>query len=155
MSEPTRYVDLAPGDASRALAGLPQDAPIVMLNLLRFRDVARYADGDEAAGAPCSGREAYLKRYSRVSVRTIAAVGGSVVFGAEALASLIGSPGEAWHQVFLVRYPSVAAFAAMLAMPEYQAAVRHRTAALEDSRLVAMLAPAPGPTAADLPRPPV
>jgi len=113
------------------LASLPQDTPIVMLNLLRFRDQAAYDDPAEA----CSGREAY-KRYSQTSLQTIAAVGGSVIFSGKAHASLIAPPGERWHQIFLVRYPSVAAFRSMMAMPQYQACVRHREAALEDSRLV-------------------
>ena len=112
------------------LSALPPDKPVVMLNLLRFREQAAYSDQQEA----CSGREAY-KRYSQTSLQTIAAVGGSVIFSGKASASLIAPPGETWHQVFLVRYPSVAAFRAMLSMPQYQAAVRHRTAALEDSRL--------------------
>lgn len=112
------------------LDSLPADMPVVMLNLLRFRDQAAYEDTLEV----CSGREAY-KRYSQTSLQTIAAVGGSVIFSGKAHESLIAPPGETWHQVFLVRYPSVAAFRAMLSMPQYQASVRHRTAALQDSRL--------------------
>ena len=114
----------------RVLASLPAGKPVVMLNLLRFREQAAYSDPLEA----CSGREAY-KRYSQTSLQTIAAVGGSVIFSGKAHESLIAPQGEYWHQVFLVRYPSVAAFQSMLSMPEYQACVRHRTAALQDSRL--------------------
>lgn len=118
-------------EALEVLASLPEGKPVVMLNLLRFRDQAAYSDPSEA----CSGREAY-KRYSQTSVRTIAAVGGSILFGGRAHESLIAPPGETWHQIFLVRYPSAAAFRTMMSMPEYQACVRHRTAALADSRLV-------------------
>ena len=112
---------------------LPPDQPVVMLNLLRFREQAAYADSDQAE--PCSGREAY-KRYSQTSLQTIAAVGGRVIFGGKAHEALIGPPGDDWHQVFLVQYPSPAAFRAMMAMPQYQACVHHRTAALADSRLI-------------------
>lgn len=119
----------------RVLASLPADKPFVMLNLLRFREQAAYSDPLEA----CSGREAY-KRYSQTSLQTIAAVGGSVIFSGKAHASLIAPQGEYWHQVFLVRYPSVAAFRAMLSMPEYHVGVRHRTAALQDSRLTPITA---------------
>jgi len=114
----------------RVLDTLPADKPVVMLNLLRFREQAAYANPQEA----CSGREAY-KRYSQTSLQTIAAVGGSVIFGGKVHESLIAPPGEYWHQIFLVRYPSVAAFRTMLSMPQYQACVHHRTAALQDSRL--------------------
>lgn len=112
---------------------LPPDQPVVMLNLLRFRDQAAYADTDQAE--PCSGREAY-KRYSQTSLQTIAAVGGRVIFGGKAHEALIAPSGEGWHQVFLVQYPSPAAFRAMMALPQYQACMHHRTAALADSRLV-------------------
>lgn len=113
------------------LAGLPADAPVVMLNQLRFRERAAYAADEDA----CSGREAY-RRYSEVALQAIARIGGSVIFSGKPGAPLIGPEDETWHAVFLVRYPSVDAFRSMLAMPEYLAAVRHRTAALEDSRLI-------------------
>lgn len=127
MDKPTEPLT---AEQLRVLASLPADKPVVMLNLLRFRDQAAYGDTLEA----CSGREAY-KRYSQTSLQTIAAVGGSVIFSGKAQESLIAPHGETWHQVFLVRYPSVAAFRSMLSMPQYQASIRHRTAALEDSRL--------------------
>lgn len=128
------HVDESPAqltaEQQEVLASLPEGKPVVMLNLLRFRDQAAYSDPSEA----CSGREAY-KRYSQTALQTIAAVGGSVIFSGRAHESLIAPAGEVWHQVFLVRYPSAAAFRAMLSMPQYQACVRHRTAALSDSRL--------------------
>jgi uncharacterized protein (DUF1330 family) len=117
------------------LDAIPTDQPVVMLNLLRFRDQAAYKDSADTVDAtPCSGRDAY-KRYSQTSLQTIAAVGGQVLFAGKAHPSLIGPLDEHWHQVFLVRYPSVAAFRAMMAMPSYQACVHHRSAALADSRL--------------------
>ena len=117
----------------QVLDALPPDQPVVMLNLLRFHDQAAYAGTDQAE--PCSGREAY-KRYSQTSLQTIAAVGGRVIFGGKAHEALIGPQEERWHQAFLVQYPSPAAFRAMMAMPQYQACVHHRTAALADSRLI-------------------
>lgn len=119
-----------PVEQLQVLDTLPANKPVVMLNLLRFREQAAYSEPLEA----CTGREAY-KRYSQTSLQTIAAVGGSVVFSGKTHESLIAPQGEYWHQIFLVRYPSVAAFRSMIAMPQYQASVRHRTAALQDSRL--------------------
>ena len=55
----------------------------------------------------------------------------------EAHAALIAPPEERWDEVLLVRYPSVAAFVGMLQQHDYQAATVHRTAALEDARLIA------------------
>lgn len=103
-----------------------------MVNLLRFRDRARYPHG----GSDCSGREAYA-RYAAVAAKKVAEVGGSPVFLGAAKACVIAPDDEVWHEVLLIRYPSAAAFAAMLAMPDYLAATVHRTAALEDARLIA------------------
>ena len=50
-------IDPNPQRLPEILASLPDDTPIVMLNLLRFNDTARYKDGE----ADYSGREAYQK----------------------------------------------------------------------------------------------
>lgn len=114
------------------LASLPQDTPLTMLNLLRFHDTAQYADGNST----CSGRDAYAQ-YAEVAMRKVIEVGGHPVYVGR-VAGLIIAPGdEVWHEVILIRYPSLAAFSRMLAMPDYRAATRHRTAALDDARLIA------------------
>ena len=85
---------------------------------------------------PCSGREAYA-RYSEVALQKVQAVGGKVLYLGRVKGLLIAPADEQWDEVLLVRYPSAAAFAAMLAMPDYMAATRHRTAALDNARLIA------------------
>lgn len=112
------------------LAGLPEGSPVVMLNLLRFRAVAQYPDGT----APCSGSEAY-ERYSRMARTALAKAGASLVFMGRPARSLIGPADERWDLMFLIHYPSVEAFRSMVSAPEYLAALKHRTAALENSRL--------------------
>lgn len=112
----------------------PSASPILMLNLLRFRAAADYPPHlDHAA---CSGREAYA-RYSRTAVGKVAEVGGAIQVLAAVHAALIAPEGEQWDEIILVRYPSKEAFLGMLADPEYRAATVHRTAALDDSRLIA------------------
>ncbi len=125
-------------DVKRLLATVPADTPVTMLNLLRFRADAAYPP--DAGHVPCSGREAYA-RYSTVAIEKVRAVGGEPVYVADALARFIGPAGEDWDQVILVRYPSLQAFLAMLAMPDYQAAAVHRSAALADSRLTVTRTP--------------
>jgi uncharacterized protein (DUF1330 family) len=49
---------------------------------------------------------------------------------------VIGPDSEQWDDAVLIEYPSREAFLEMLSQPEYQAAAPHRTAALEDSRLI-------------------
>jgi uncharacterized protein (DUF1330 family) len=120
-----------------ALAGVPDDQPVVMLNLLRYRPAADYPPGSDFA--PCSGREAY-ERYGRRAIRFVAGVGGAVMWRGGGQATLIGPATERWDELLLVRYPSKQAFLAMVGDPDYQAIVVHRAAALEDSRLAAFRA---------------
>ena len=123
--------------ALEALSKLPDDEPVVMLNLLRFRDQAAYPEG--SAYAPCTGREAYA-RYGGVAVQHVRAVGGKPIWMGEPELTVIGASDEAWDEVVLVQYPSRKAFLTMAQNPEYLACTEHRTAALADSRLVAMRA---------------
>ena len=53
---------------------------------------------------------------------------------------LIGPPEEHWDLVMLVRQNSLADFMAFASNPAYLAGLGHRTAALEDSRLLPTIA---------------
>lgn len=117
---------------------MPADTPILMLNLLRFREAADYPL--DSGHSPCSGREAY-RRYSRTALAKVQGVGGKVELLAAAQVALIAPDNEQWSELLLVSYPSKAAFLSMLADPEYRAATIHRTAALADSRLIGCLPP--------------
>jgi uncharacterized protein (DUF1330 family) len=122
---PQRIRDfLAEGDA---------EGPIVMINLLRYRDRAVYPEGFDAA--PASGREAY-ERYGAEAVKHVASVGGRVLWMAAARFTVIGPPEERWDDALLVEYPSREAFVEMVSRADYRAIAVHRTAALEDSRLI-------------------
>jgi uncharacterized protein (DUF1330 family) len=93
------------------LAALPDDEPVTMLNLMRFRE--RSLDGNG------SGWDAYL-RYSAQSIKTIKAQGGTIVWTGKAEAVALGIPEDnCWDYVALVRYPSRKAFIAMMESPEY------------------------------------
>ena len=104
--------------------------PIDMLNLVRLRERAVYADGREASGA-----EAYAA-YGRESGPVFKRVGGRIVWRGSFELMLIGPAAEHWDHCFIARYPSVAAFVEMIRDPVYREAVKHRQAAVEDSRLV-------------------
>jgi len=122
--------------AAEVLSGIADGQPLVMINLLRYREVASYPAGSDAA--PCSGSEAY-RRYGQAAIRFITEVGGQVIWQGSAKAVLIGSSGEQWHKALLVRYPSKQAFLSMIGNADYQAITVHRSAALEDSRLIATI----------------
>jgi uncharacterized protein (DUF1330 family) len=110
------------------------DAPVVMINLLRYADRASYPSDFDASS--CSGREAYA-RYGAVAQETVAAVGGRILWFGNVRALVIGPADEAWDDAVLVEYPSRQAFIDMMNEPRYQAAAPHRSAALADSRLIA------------------
>lgn len=111
-------------------------SPIVMLNLLRYRDEADYAEAPELAPeVPISGREAY-QRYSEGVLPILAGIDAGIELFGPCHGTLIGPADEAWDEIVLVRYPNTAAFVGMVSSPEYQAITGHRTAALADSRLV-------------------
>lgn len=132
--EPSRTVEPSAARIQNLVAGADDSGPIVMINLLRYRAQAAYEPG--AAATACSGREAY-QRYAEVAVAKVAEVGGRLLWLANVLATVIGPDGEEWDDAVLVEYPSRQAFLRMVAMPDYQAVSFHRTAALEDSRLIA------------------
>jgi hypothetical protein len=115
------------------------DGPVVMLNLLRLREVADYSGvPDLAPAAPISGREAY-ERYVATARPYVEAGGGSVTFVGDGGACFVGPVEERWDLVMLVRQNSVADFFAFAEHADYVAALGHRTAALEDSRLVPLV----------------
>ena len=127
-------VELTPEQIQAFANDAGEDGPIVMINLLRYREQASYPKDFDAE--PCSGREAY-RRYGTIAVRRIASVGGRLRWMGDVQATVIAPTGERWDDAVLVEYPSRKAFVEMVSQPEYLAAAPHRTAALEDSRLIA------------------
>ena len=94
------------------LAALDRQAPVVMVNLMRFRE--RSLDGNG------SGWDAYL-RYSALTVPMIKARGGTLLWTGNARAVALGpQAGNQWDYVALVYYPSVAAFVDMMRSPDYE-----------------------------------
>jgi uncharacterized protein (DUF1330 family) len=113
-----------------AFKALPRDEPVAMLNLLRFREKAAYEDGREATGA-----EAYAA-YGRESAPVFRRVGGEILWRGRPEVMLIGPADKQWDLVFIARYPTAAAFLEMVTDPAYREAVKHRQAAVLDSRLI-------------------
>ena len=119
-----------------AFRRMEDTGPVHMLNLVRFRDRAAYPDGRES-----SGEEAYAA-YGRESAPIFRGVGGRIAWSGDFRLMLIGPGDERWDRCFIAEYPSSSAFVQMVKDPEYQKAVIHRQAAVEDSRLI-RLAPLP------------
>ena len=131
---------LEPTQASgAALFSRNISGPVVMLNLLRFRRVADYSANPELAPSKAiSGRAAYQK-YMRHTLPFLTQSGGSLVFLGEGGKYFIGPQEQRWDWVMLVRQKSLSDFAAFTSNPDYLAGLGHRTAALEDSRLLPLV----------------
>ncbi|MBR9835464.1 MAG: DUF1330 domain-containing protein [Alphaproteobacteria bacterium] len=111
------------------------DGPIVMVNLLKFRERAQYAPDDPEHGDDISGAEAYA-RYGRgvAELTSDPQIGVTTIYAGPAAGFLIGE-GD-WDMVILARYPSRAHMARMMRDPRYQAAHRHRAAGLLHQDLI-------------------
>lgn len=125
--------------AGRAFIERKIAGPVVMLNLLRFRAVADYSASPELKPAqPISGAEAF-RRYIDHTLPLLKESGGELLFLGEANGFLIGPGNERWDMVALVRQASVESFLAFASNAAYLAGIGHRTAALEDSRLLPVI----------------
>jgi len=112
------------------------EGSIVMLNLMRFREFADYSAHPELAPAsPISGAEAF-DRYIRHTLPFLHDSGGELLFLGAGGPFLIGPEDETWDMAMLVRQSSVASFLAFASHDAYLAGIGHRTAAVEDSRLL-------------------
>lgn len=127
----TGYIDPT-REQFAAMMKAPDEGPIHMLNLIKLRDKAAYQDGHEATGA-----EAY-KAYGRESGPIFERVGGKIVWSGAPRLMLIGPLEKSWDIAFIAEYPNAAAFGEMVKDPVYQEAVKHRQAAVRDSRLIRM-----------------
>lgn len=124
-------------DQVRTLRDTGPEGPVVMVNLLKFREVAVYpADSEES---PCSGAEAYA-RYQHAFTVTVGEISqASVVYEGPVNQVMIGDPSarEAdWDKVLIVRYPSRQHFLAMMADEQYRRSLVHRYAGLERTVLL-------------------
>jgi hypothetical protein len=129
-------------EAGRALMMRGITGPVVMLNLMRFRAVADYSATPELAPpAPISGAEAY-DRYIAHTLPFLTRSGGELFFLGDGGQFLIGPGEERWDKAMLVRQASLQSFMAFASDAAYLAGIGHRTAAVEDSRLLPLVEPA-------------
>lgn len=135
MTDDRTHLDVTPEQGARffSTAGA---GPVVMLNLLRFRERADYSlapDLEPEGGA--TGEEAY-RLYKDAIGPLLAASGGKLLFEGRSAGFLIGPMDESWDHVMLVQQASAQSFLAFASDPEAQRVTQHRNAALADSRLL-------------------
>lgn len=106
-----------------ALTARPADAPVLMVNLLKFK-----RDG---------GRERYLQ-YGRDVTPHLERVGATIRYAGTAPTVIIGDGQQPWWDaILIVEYPTPAAFIDMVTTAEYAKVHEHRAAALERGDLIA------------------
>ena len=138
MTDTTRYLEPTQ-DAGRDFLMLGIEGPVVMLNLLRFRETADYSATPELApAAPISGADAF-QRYIDHTLPHLQASGGALLFLGRGGPFLIGPEAERWDMAMLVQQRSVETFLAFAEHEAYLGGLGHRTAALEDSRLLPLV----------------
>ncbi len=115
--------------SARAIAffSAADQGPMVMVNLLKFKDQADYPEG--SGYGPCTGAEAYA-RYGAAVVACLTAVGGRPVYAGAVTGIILGEVEALWDMVALAEYPSPAAMMQMVQSPEYKVIEIHRTAGL-------------------------
>ncbi|WP_430390173.1 DUF2239 family protein [Dyella sp. 20L07] len=130
-----RYLE--PSQSSgRAFVMRQMTGNVLMLNLLRFRELADYSATPELAPAsPISG-EAAFQRYIEHTLPYLLESGGRIEFLGKGGEFLIGPPEERWDMAMLIRQQSTDSFLAFASHPLYLAGLGHRAAAVIDSRLL-------------------
>lgn len=112
-----------------------QKTPIVMLNLLKFKDKAAYKDGRDK---DMDGRTAYNK-YGAEMLPFVTKHGGRVLFVGDIKSMVIGNVEDQWDMVALVEYPSSEAFVKIAMSPEVAGFGVHREAGLEGQLLIQVI----------------
>lgn len=119
-------------EAIRAFKDNNRPGPIHMLNLIKLKDQATYEDGRKA-----TGRDAYTA-YSDGTLPILEKLGARIAWRGKMEQMLIGPEDMHWDICFIVEYPSVDAFMALMRDADYRKIAEHRQAAVADSRLVRM-----------------
>lgn len=108
------------------------DEPVFMLNLLKFKDKATYADGEDI-----SGREAY-GRYAAAFSELVkdSGIKGGPVFGGNLNAWMIGQGEGEWDAIGIFEYPNAAIMIETVSSEAYRKIHKHRRAGLAGQLLI-------------------
>jgi uncharacterized protein (DUF1330 family) len=120
--------EVMPSDPERMKAMMADgpDGPIYMINLLKFKEKAEYADGRET---DLTGYEAY-QIYAKAVGKLLPKFGGEGVFAGDVTFLALGQVEELWDEVAIAKYPSRADLFRMSTSPEWQEMAVHRAAGL-------------------------
>ncbi|WP_236974005.1 DUF1330 domain-containing protein [Membranihabitans maritimus] len=132
----SRYINTTPETGKTFYQYFLGKGKIVMLNLLKFRTIADYTNLDDIQpSAEISGEEAY-QLYMESTLPVLEKAGSRIIYYGKGNSFLIGPEAEKWDAVLLVEHESVSKFMGFAENESYLKIAGHRTAALEDSRLL-------------------
>jgi len=109
----------------------PDDAPVFMLNLLKFKDKAAYNDGEDVSGKVAYGR--YAKAFGQL-LKDLNVEGAETIYGGAANVVLIGQAD--WDAVAVVRYPNAKVMFETVSCDAYRKIHYHRKAGLAGQLLI-------------------
>ena len=112
--------------------GEPDDT-IVMLNMLKFRDVVEEGHGIDGM----SGEKAYREVLGQLFGELHPQYGGTVIWMGKGGITVLGS--QDWDLIVLVQYPSREKFIEMVTSPAYKRISEVRAASITDSRLIELM----------------
>jgi len=116
----------------KALQEPGPEGPIFMVNLLKFKERAEYADG---RSTNLSGRDAY-QLYANVVVKLLPSTGGRIVFAGDVTLLALGKIDDLWDEVAIARYSRRNGLLALMGLDEWKEAAVHREAGLEGQLLI-------------------
>lgn len=105
------------------------DGPVWMVNLMRYKDRAEYADGRQS---DISGRDAD-DLYTPVG--PLAAVGAEIVFASDVEDQFIGDEPR-WDRVAVVKYPTRASFIEMQQRKDFRELHHHKEAGMAETIVI-------------------
>ena len=109
----------------------PADQPVVMVNLLKFKERADESEGD------ASGQQAY-GRYAEQMRKVVESQGGRFIWAGRVDSKVIGEDGgQEFDVVALVEYPSRQKFLEIAGSQKVREIGEHRSAGLEMQWLIA------------------
>lgn len=132
----SKHIDASPEAGKNFYLNFRNQGKIVMLNLLKFKVRADYTNFKELKPIKeISGEEAY-QLYIDNTLPELEKAGSRIVYFGKSQNFLIGPNTENWDAVLLVEHESVIKFMEFAENPDYLKNAGHRTAALEDTRLL-------------------
>ena len=130
------YLEATPESGKAFYQHFHNQSKVVMLNLLKFKTTADYTNLEALKPANEISGEAAYQLYIDHTLPELEKAGGRILYYGKSNRFLIGPTDEQWDAVLLVEHASAMKFMEFAQNKDYLKTAGHRTAALDDSRLL-------------------